>query len=1481
MRDKVSRSPVRKTVANTMMNQDHSLRLLRDNRTGITRNPAAFVLIFLAPLLLASPAPGQDKLVKLFDGKSLDGWEVIPRDQQWWTVTDGAITGGSLKKNVPHNTFVSTKESFQNFDLKLKIRIRGAGGFLNSGIQIRSVRVPNSSEMSGYQVDAGDGWWGKLYDESRRNEVVGQAADLDRVNKAVRKNEWNEIRIRAEGRRIRSWINGAPALDYTEKDAHIPLDGHIGIQVHSGGKALVQVKDVVLEKLPSTPNAPTWKQFKQARSAARKPQNKVAEQTKIQSGPRSPEEELSGFEVPAGFEVELVASEAGGIGKFVTVAFDARGRMWTMTALEYPVDANEDAEGSRRLFASGGRDKVLVFDQPFGKQVSKPRVFVDGLVMPLGILPYQDGVYVQYGHDIRLYRDTDGDGKADTHEVILTGFGVQDSHLFPHQFTRAPGGWILAAQGLFNYSKVRRPNGKAFADGSKEIIFNQCKLARFALTGSVFEALTAGPNNIWGLTISREGETWLQEANDIGYPIIPYEAGGHYTTGSQDRLRPYQPLMPAPLSPPQMGGTGLSGLALADDLDGWPSPWGMKNAEPNSPKIFYVANPITSRIQVIRATPQGERYHYEKLPDFLVSKDPRFRPVAIQFGPDGCLYLTDWYNKIISHNEVPRTHPQRDKTRGRIWRIRHKSQPHEAPPNLRELPANELLAQLGSPNARIADLSWQEIVDRKASDLAPKLQQLAVDETVSADKRLGALWALEGVSTVSTSTLLSLSKDSNANIRHEAIRIAAAQPREDREFLAVAKSLVDDPAPKVRAALGDSLRRVRSSNSPVIALMLRLGKAPLKGKSWKSYDREFERYLARWAMERNAEAVGAFLDSPEGQAAPLENRVLATLALGGGRSAVGLASLIPELNRLLTPEEIQTLTSHFKEPRVAAAMIRLLESSDSRDATFRTLPALTNKLDTEQLLPAIEEATQTLWKEPSTASARQLAMRIAGAFRLQSLDNRIARYAKAPETPESLKLVALRSLRELGSREFETLIEITASKEESQAVRDAALAGLAESPAKEAVNALAGLLEELNVQQRQAAITRMATSRAGALALLSAIEDENIAPEDLSPAILETMQVLLPNNGILKDLWDEIAGQLRRVLRLSGGNADFVLSPLTLAGPFTVETWVRLDAGVSNADGILGLPKTLDVNFHGEMLRVWIAQQGDIVVAKQKVIADTWTHVAVTRDAEGKFRVFVNGELSAESAQNNTTIFSNLNVGRTIPQNAGTAGALTEYRVWNTARTSRQIRDNFDRSFAGEDRPEGLLHYFDGADWGKLSGQAHIQPTLEAPKLLRAEQVKQQAELFAKYRRLAEQPGDAAAGKVLFTKHCLNCHQQGGKGGAIGPPLDGIGLKGTEALLRNTLTPSAAMEGGYRNYRVLTRAGRIVQGLLVSEDASAVVIRQLDTADQRIAKSDIERSGFGSLSVMPSGLLESLQPREVSDLFTHLHSLKQSQEPRE
>jgi hypothetical protein len=214
--------------------------------------------VFVALFLLGSLLPAA-RAETLFDGKTLNGWE---GDLQWWRVRDGVITGGSETEKVPRNLFLATTRSFQNFDLRLRIKLTGVPntGMINSGVQFRSLRVPNNTEMSGYQADAGEGWWGKIYDESRRKKVIAEPADLGKVAAAVKTGEWNDYRIRAEGPHIRTWLNGVPASDYTETEPNIAQDGHIALQIHGGGIALVQVKDVRIEELPPTPGAPTWQQ---------------------------------------------------------------------------------------------------------------------------------------------------------------------------------------------------------------------------------------------------------------------------------------------------------------------------------------------------------------------------------------------------------------------------------------------------------------------------------------------------------------------------------------------------------------------------------------------------------------------------------------------------------------------------------------------------------------------------------------------------------------------------------------------------------------------------------------------------------------------------------------------------------------------------------------------------------------------------------------------------------------------------------------------------------------------------------------------------------------------------------------------------------------------------------------------------------------------------------------------------------------------
>jgi hypothetical protein len=184
-----------------------------------------------------------DKAVSLFDGKSFDGWE---GNLDVFRIEDGAIVGGSLSKDVARNEFLCTKKEYGDFELRLKFKLLGKGA--NAGVQIRTKRIPDHHEVSGYQADLGDGYWGALYDESRRNKILAapKAGTLDKV---LKKDDWNDYRIRCEGKRIQLWVNGVATVDYTEKDEGIAEKGVIAVQIHGGPPSEAWYKEISVVEL--------------------------------------------------------------------------------------------------------------------------------------------------------------------------------------------------------------------------------------------------------------------------------------------------------------------------------------------------------------------------------------------------------------------------------------------------------------------------------------------------------------------------------------------------------------------------------------------------------------------------------------------------------------------------------------------------------------------------------------------------------------------------------------------------------------------------------------------------------------------------------------------------------------------------------------------------------------------------------------------------------------------------------------------------------------------------------------------------------------------------------------------------------------------------------------------------------------------------------------------------------------------------------
>ncbi|MCR9063711.1 MAG: DUF1080 domain-containing protein [Cytophagales bacterium] len=206
----------------------------------------SILLIVLA--VFSCSETNENSYQSLFNGKNFQGWEGDTLNT--WKIENGMITGGSLDELVPHNEFLCTQKAYANFDLRLKIKLTGSEGFINSGIQFRSSRLSDPDyEMTGYQADFGEDYWASLYDESRRNKTL-IAPDSVQVLDWININEWNDYRVLAVDRHIQLFVNGHQSVDYREPDETIPQNGLIGLQIHGGGKAKVFFKDIEIKRLP-------------------------------------------------------------------------------------------------------------------------------------------------------------------------------------------------------------------------------------------------------------------------------------------------------------------------------------------------------------------------------------------------------------------------------------------------------------------------------------------------------------------------------------------------------------------------------------------------------------------------------------------------------------------------------------------------------------------------------------------------------------------------------------------------------------------------------------------------------------------------------------------------------------------------------------------------------------------------------------------------------------------------------------------------------------------------------------------------------------------------------------------------------------------------------------------------------------------------------------------------------------------------------
>jgi putative membrane-bound dehydrogenase-like protein len=457
--------------------------------------------------------------------------------------------------------------------------------------------------------------------------------------------------------------------------------------------------------------------------------------------PLSPQESMALMQVPVGFELQLFASEPDIINP-IHMDWDSRGRLWVIETIDYPNTVREDKEK--------GDDKIKILEDTDGDgKADKVTVFADKLNIPTGFVFANDGIVVSQAPYFIFLKDTNGDDKADVRDTLINGFGTYDTHAGPSNLRY---GFDNKLWGTVGYSGFR---GKV---GNDSLRFSQ-GIYHFSPNGKNLEYLSTTSNNTWGLGFSEEFDVFVSTANNthsgfFGIPI-KYLNSADITESGVEKLDAHYGMHVVTKNLRQVdvfgGFTAAAGHALYTARNFPKEYWN---------RIAFVNEPTGRLIhrQVLERSGAGFNESGDGW-NMLASADEWVGPVQAEVGPDGSLWVLDWYDFIIQHNPTPQgfqtgkgnayINPLRDHERGRIYKIKYKNTPDAPLFNLKKSDPNGLLNALSNNNMLWRTMAQRLIVESGDKNVLPALYKLVqneqLDEIGINAPAIHALWTIDGL----------------------------------------------------------------------------------------------------------------------------------------------------------------------------------------------------------------------------------------------------------------------------------------------------------------------------------------------------------------------------------------------------------------------------------------------------------------------------------------------------------------------------------------------------------------------------------------------------------------------------------------------------------------------------------------------------------------------------------------------------------------
>jgi putative membrane-bound dehydrogenase-like protein len=509
--------------------------------------------------------------------------------------------------------------------------------------------------------------------------------------------------------------------------------------------------------------------------AADKPAEPIPHgQDQMPGPPLSPADAIKKMTVPDGFTVELVASEPDVVNP-IAMTFDERGRIWITESVEYP-----------RSSAGPGKDRIKILEDTHSDgKFDKVTVFADGLNIPSGLNLGYGGVWVANSPDILFLQDTDGDGKADKKEVVVTGFGRFDTHELPNSLTWGPDGWLYGWNGVFNPAHVVQ-NGKTFDF--------TCAMFRIHPRTREFQVFAEGTSNPWAITWNGDGEAFAS-ACVIDHLWHITESGYYYRQGG-----PYPPFTwwKDSIVKDHHQKAAYCGILYVDS-DAMPEEYRGK---------LFMGNIHGNCINVDEIKPDGATYAASGKPDFLNANDAWFMPVSQKIGPDGCLYVLDWYDRYHCYQDAQRDPAGIDRDRGRIYRIRYKNTPRAPKFDLARESDDQVIDRLRSPNIYFRETAQRLLAERATPEVKAKLEKVVLDDGESRKTRMQALWARISCGPLGTDFEQQMLDSKDAGFRAWAIRAAGNAGKVDDAVRTKIVSMAKNDAPAVRLQTAIAARKI-------------------------------------------------------------------------------------------------------------------------------------------------------------------------------------------------------------------------------------------------------------------------------------------------------------------------------------------------------------------------------------------------------------------------------------------------------------------------------------------------------------------------------------------------------------------------------------------------------------------------------------------------------------------------------------------------